>query len=210
MGKKYNKYEITDIPHPDYPFLHRIRALRDIGDVKAGDLGGFVENSGNLSYQKNDDAWIYDDAIAAGDSFVDQGARLRDHAILCGSAYASQEAEVSGYARAEDHAYLRGKGTVLSGRACASGNSVILTSRTTGESPVVDGSAFVYGIVMGKLHITGNAVILSGERLDNDSADLFEFNGAVRSVSRTAERELLKPQTPEKAERKPRGRGRER
>ena len=39
-----SKYEITNIPHEKYPFLHRIRALRDIGyDVKAGDLGGFVE-----------------------------------------------------------------------------------------------------------------------------------------------------------------------
>ena len=38
------KYEITDIAHEKYPFLHRIRALRDIGsEVKAGDLGGFVE-----------------------------------------------------------------------------------------------------------------------------------------------------------------------
>ena len=25
------KYEITDIAHEKYPFLHRIRALRDIG-----------------------------------------------------------------------------------------------------------------------------------------------------------------------------------
>ena len=40
------KYEITDIAHEKYPFLHRIRALRDIGsEVKAGDLGGF-ENMG--------------------------------------------------------------------------------------------------------------------------------------------------------------------
>lgn len=45
------KYEITDIAHEKYLFLHRIRALRDIGsEVKAGDLGGFVEHEGNLSY----------------------------------------------------------------------------------------------------------------------------------------------------------------
>ena len=42
---KNDKYEITDIAHKKYPFLHRIKALRDIGnDVKAGDLGGFIEN----------------------------------------------------------------------------------------------------------------------------------------------------------------------
>lgn len=35
------KYEITGIAHEKYPFLHRIRALRDIGPtVKAGDLSG--------------------------------------------------------------------------------------------------------------------------------------------------------------------------
>ena len=33
------KYEITEISHERYPFLHRIRALRDIGKkVKAGEL----------------------------------------------------------------------------------------------------------------------------------------------------------------------------
>ncbi len=61
------KYEITDIAHEKYPFLHRIRALRDIGsEVKAGDLGGFVEGESNLSFETGDNAWIFDDAIAAG------------------------------------------------------------------------------------------------------------------------------------------------
>ncbi len=39
------KFEITDIAHEKYPFLHRIRALRDVGAaVKAGDLGGLNPN----------------------------------------------------------------------------------------------------------------------------------------------------------------------
>lgn len=46
------KYEITDIAHEKYPFLHRIRALRDIRPgVRAGDLGGFVESEHNLSFE---------------------------------------------------------------------------------------------------------------------------------------------------------------
>ena len=53
------KFEITDISHEKYPFLHRIRALRDIGSkVKTGDLGGFVERESNLSFALGDDAWI--------------------------------------------------------------------------------------------------------------------------------------------------------
>lgn len=51
------KYEITDIAHEKYPFLHRIRALRDIRpDIKAGDLGGFVESESNLSTELEDNA----------------------------------------------------------------------------------------------------------------------------------------------------------
>ena len=60
------KYEITEIAHEKYPFLHRIRALRDIGsEVKTGTLGGFVESEDNLSFRPGDDAWLFDDAIAA-------------------------------------------------------------------------------------------------------------------------------------------------
>ena len=46
------KYEITDIAHPQYPWLHRIRALQDVReDVHQGDLGGFVESERNLSQE---------------------------------------------------------------------------------------------------------------------------------------------------------------
>ena len=80
------KYEITDIAHEEYPFLHRIRALRDIcGEICAGDIGGFVESESNLSAEPGDCAWIFDDAIAAGDAYVDRDACLRGDAIACGS-----------------------------------------------------------------------------------------------------------------------------
>ena len=67
-----SKYEITDIAHKTYPFLHRIRALQDIGDwAKAGDLGGFVESESNLAVDPDDAAWIFNDAIACGSTYVD-------------------------------------------------------------------------------------------------------------------------------------------
>ena len=80
------KYEITDIAHEEYPFLHRIRALRDVGPtVKAGDLGGFVEGEWNLSYE-DADSWIANDAIAANAACVEGGSLLRDQAVVCGKA----------------------------------------------------------------------------------------------------------------------------
>ena len=101
------KYEITEISHERYPFLHRIRALRDIGKkVKAGELGGFVESESNLSFETGDDAWIFGDAIACNDAYVDKGSALYGESIVCGNAYVSQGSALSGHARAEDDAYI--------------------------------------------------------------------------------------------------------
>ena len=51
---KHKKYEFTNktIKIAGHT-LHRIRAVRDFGDVKAGDLGGFIEKEDNLSHEGN-------------------------------------------------------------------------------------------------------------------------------------------------------------
>lgn len=56
------KYELTDetIQHESL-ILHRIRAVRDFDNVKAGALGGFVDDEKNLSHYGN--CWIVEDAI---------------------------------------------------------------------------------------------------------------------------------------------------
>lgn len=128
------KYEITDITHEEYPFLHRIRALRDVGDqVKAGDLGGFVESESNLATDPSDGAWIFDDAIAAGNAYVDMGSYLRKNAIACDNAYVSHGSVLSNHARAEDDAYLRG--AVMNGSARVSGCARSSACRVSSERP---------------------------------------------------------------------------
>ena len=44
--------------------LFRIRALVDFSFVKAGDVGGWIEEEGNLSQSGN--AWVYGDAEVCG------------------------------------------------------------------------------------------------------------------------------------------------
>jgi hypothetical protein len=44
--------------------LHRIVATRNFGTVKKGDLGGFIENEGNLSHFG--DCWVFGDARVYG------------------------------------------------------------------------------------------------------------------------------------------------
>ncbi len=48
--------------------LHRIRALKDFGDVAAGDLGGWIKGEGNLSHDGR--CWVSDDARVFGDARV--------------------------------------------------------------------------------------------------------------------------------------------
>ena len=192
------KYEITDIAHEKYPFLHRIRALRNIGiRVKAGDLGGFVESDSNLSFEPGDDAWIFDDAIACGNSCVDKGSRLRGNAVACGNAYISQGSTLSDQARAEDDAYIRGAD--LCEHARASGGSIIADSPETGQAPVLSETCVVYGTVLGDVHIEGDVVVLGNEKIANETPDTLVINGQGRSVIRDPSRDELHPRQPEKA-----------
>ena len=63
------KYELTDNTiNIDGITLHRIKALKDFSNVKAGDLGGWIEKENNLSQMDN--AWIGGDAKVYGSAKV--------------------------------------------------------------------------------------------------------------------------------------------
>lgn len=69
------KYELTDETQEwNGRTLHRIRALADFGDVKAGELGGWIEKEENLSHNGN--AWVYGDAWVCGDAQVCGNAEI--------------------------------------------------------------------------------------------------------------------------------------
>lgn len=48
--------------------LSRIQALRDFGDVKEGEFGGWIESEKNLSHEGS--AWIYGNAWVYGDADI--------------------------------------------------------------------------------------------------------------------------------------------
>jgi len=169
MNNDNQKFEITDIAHEKYPFLHRIRALRDVGaTVKAGDLGGFVEHEGNLSYE-DEGSWLYDDAIAANGAFV---------------------AVMSGCARAEDHAHI--DGAVMGGGARVSGAGTVFAMHPR-KVPVLNGNCVVLGHVTGNVRITGEAVVLTDEKIANLAIDTVVVSEKGRSIQRSPDRDKLVP-----------------
>jgi len=167
----YNqKFGITNIAHNLYPHIHRIIALRDIGaEVHTGDLGGFVANESNLSYEPGDNSWVFGDAIAAGLSIVAQDSQLQDHAVACGEAYISHGSVLSGYACAEDNAYIRG--STVTGNAHVSGSGAVLDLPETGKAPVLAGGSAVYGMVQGDVHMNVATLVFAGEAIRNDTRD---------------------------------------
>ena len=54
--------------------LHRIKAIRNFGYVKAGALGGFIEKEENLSHEGN--CWVCDDAYVCGNAKVYGNAEI--------------------------------------------------------------------------------------------------------------------------------------
>ena len=97
------KYEITNIKHESLD-LYRIRALKDFGDVKVGDLGGFIKKESNLSQEGN--AWVYDNARVFGN------AQVFDNAQVSGDARVYENAQVSVDARVYGNAWVSGDARV--------------------------------------------------------------------------------------------------
>lgn len=88
------KYEFTgEVKNIGGVTLHRIRALIDIPehDVKAGDLGGWIEAERNLS-QKGA-AWVADSALVMGSARVTGKARVMDSARVMGEALVTNSAD---------------------------------------------------------------------------------------------------------------------
>lgn len=86
--------------------LYRIEALKDFGDVKKGDKGGYVENHSNLSQYGN--CWIYDTAKVYSTGYVWGNASICDNAHVYDGACVYDDAIVSGNVYVYDHARICG------------------------------------------------------------------------------------------------------
>ncbi|WP_254493499.1 hypothetical protein [Bartonella sp. B1099] len=115
MSKKYEltnqTKQIKDRLTKQITNLYRIRALKDFDDVKAGDLGGYIENESNLSHYGN--CWVYDEALVYGYAHVSDHAKVRHLSHVRGRVYGNAEvygnAKISGYVKVWGRAYGRAK-----------------------------------------------------------------------------------------------------
>ena len=72
--------------------LHRIKASVTFGNIKSGDIGGWIEKKENLSHDGN--AWVYGNAQVSGDARVYGDAQVSGDARVYGNAQVSGNAWV--------------------------------------------------------------------------------------------------------------------
>lgn len=116
--------------------LYRIEALKDFGDVKKGDKGGYVESENNLSQKGN--CWIYNNAK------VYDNAKVWGKVKVSGNAKVFGDALVMGRAKVYGNIQVCGNAKVW-GRTKVYGNVQVYGDAKIGHKAKVYGNAKVCG-----------------------------------------------------------------
>ncbi|WP_208434689.1 hypothetical protein [Bartonella taylorii] len=157
------KYEfIDDWEYIDGHFLTRIRALRDFGDVKAGDLGGYIENESNLSHEGN--CWVYNKARVFQNARVFGNAKVKSFFVdVYGNAQIYDNAQVTDHAHISDNAVICDDAHV-GGNAKISGSAYICD-----EARVFDDAVICDALISGNSYIHSNASLTTNEDICDDA-----------------------------------------
>lgn len=160
--------------------LYRVEALRDFGDVKKGTLGGYIEDTRNLSFYGN--CWVADKACVFGQ------ARVSENAVVAGRALVRGRAMITNDAYVGDHAYIRGDvfvggraivqlETFLCGTVTVAGRARLRCQRIGREKRIPNACGLVRivddALLEDRVSLTDN-VIVCGQALLRENARLHE------------------------------------
>ena len=160
MAKKYELVK-DDYIHYRWKILYRIRALKDFGDVKAGDIGGYIESEKNLSHDGS--CWVYDNAKVYGNAEVFGHSKIYGNAQVYGFTKVYNNAEVYGDVKVFGHSEIYGNAKVYSS-VMVFGNAQVY------EDAKIYGNTWIYGNskvcggaeVYGSASVYGNAYVYEG------------------------------------------------
>ena len=157
------KYKLTDETiNLNGATLYRIEALKDFGEIKKGDKGGFIESENNLAHEG--DAWVSDNAHVYGDACVFDNARVYNNAFVSGYA------QVYGNARVYGNAWLYDN-TRVCGYSWVADNARVYGDANVCDDSSVFGSACVYdnASVYGDALVRGYACVCGDAEISNKS-----------------------------------------
>ncbi|WP_375703894.1 hypothetical protein [Bartonella sp. AD13SXNS] len=142
--------------------LHRIRALRDFGTVKKGDLGGWIAKEGNLSH--DDNCWVGGEAMVFSNAKVYSNAQVYDKAQAYGNVVIGGNAKVYGNAHVYDNAEIWGSSQIYE-------DAKVYGYATVTNKAQVHGKAQVYeeALIYGTANIYENATVRGDVRIATES-----------------------------------------
>lgn len=166
--------------------LFRIKALKTFGNVKKGDVGGYIEKEENLSHEGN--CWVFDEAIVRNDARVYEDAQILrkakiankaevyGNATVYGNAMVISKAKVYDNAKVGRHATITDNAQVF-GDALVTGCSYIGDwAKIHGRASIfncvnIDGEAEVYGVALleDKVRVCGKAKVFDRARMSGTS-----------------------------------------
>lgn len=157
------KYEFTEetITFGDVE-CRRIVACKDFGDVKKGDLGGYIADGSTLS--QSGTCWIYEDSKVGNGCHVFSNAKVRDSkiqgtallgncelvdSVLCGNSLSR--------INISDNAYVCD--SVIYENVSISGDAVVYKSIINANSMISDNARVYSSTFEKRAFITGNSLI---------------------------------------------------
>lgn len=143
--------------------LYRIQALKSFGNVKKGQLGGYIESEKNLSHIGN--SWVADRAL------VFENAEIKNNAIIAGDALVYGSAKVYGDAKVCDS-------SVVCDNAVIYNHARVYSHTRICDNARVYGNAWVAGLVQicGNAEIFGDSFIYGDANIKNKS-DICTMSG---------------------------------
>lgn len=157
------KYELFEEPEDG---LYRIRALRDFGRVKKGDIGGRIVSEECLSHLG--ECWVYDNARIYRNCVLKDNAVIGDSAVIINGGTVHGNAKICGNAMVSDKAEVYGNATILS-NSLITHNAHVYGNATVRDSSSVSGYARVFGRanVMGNSDVRDKGTVFDGAIIDS-------------------------------------------
>lgn len=156
------KYKILKDDHiiSQGSVLYRIKALKKFGNIKKGELGGYIEKESNLS--QSGVCWVYPD------SAVLDNAKVSDDAVICNDSVICDFARVSGNAyiaksSVYDHAEISGytvvDNSVVNNNSIMEGNAIVNNSTIEDNARIKYRAQITNSIIINDAKISGEASV---------------------------------------------------
>lgn len=166
------KYILTDTKKTleNGKTVYCIKAIKDFGHIRKGQIGGWIESEDNLSH--DGECWVDDEAVIYGNAYVSGNASVQDDAIVYGNACINDNVLILGNAEIYGDA-------LITGHTRITGFAKVYEKAKVGGAAFITGSAEIHGnaILIGEIKISGisdiyGSTVITGNPIIREDAKI--------------------------------------